>query len=121
MRTYIPWLLLVVVLNTAGQISIKKGVVGISGIAVREVGRMAGTLALSGWVWTGLVLYGASLALWLVILSRVELSFAYPFLSLSYVLVLALGAFALQEAVNPWRIGGVACIVVGLVLISRSV
>jgi drug/metabolite transporter (DMT)-like permease len=121
MRSYIPLLLLIVLLNTTGQICIKKGVGAISKLQVAEAGRMALTLLGSGWVWLGLAVYVFSLLGWLYTLSRVELSFAYPFLSLSYLLIMLWGAFVLGEGVNAWRVAGILAICVGLFCISRSV
>jgi multidrug transporter EmrE-like cation transporter len=54
------------------------------------------------------------------VLSRVELSFAYPFLSLAYVVVAAYAYFVFKEDVNNFRIAGIALICMGTILISRS-
>ena len=53
-------------------------------------------------------------------LSRVDLSFAYPFLSVSYVLVLLTGYFWFGETINASQIGGVALICVGTFFVARS-
>jgi multidrug transporter EmrE-like cation transporter len=50
----------------------------------------------------------------------VDLSFAYPFLSLAYVVVTAYAYFVFNEDVNQFRIAGIALICIGTVLISRS-
>jgi drug/metabolite transporter (DMT)-like permease len=71
-------------------------------------------------VLTGLFLYFISAAIWLVILSTVDLSFAYPFIGLSYVLVLILSRFILKEEVNPIRWIGAFIITAGVVIISRG-
>jgi drug/metabolite transporter (DMT)-like permease len=72
------------------------------------------------YVWAGLFLFGLSALVWLVVLSRASLSFAYPFAALTYVLILLFDAFVLDEAVPPLRWGGVAFIAVGIFLISRT-
>jgi drug/metabolite transporter (DMT)-like permease len=56
----------------------------------------------------------------LYVLSKVELSFAYPFLSLAYVAVAVFAYFIFREDLNAWRIAGIAFICVGTVLIARS-
>ena len=56
----------------------------------------------------------------LIVLSRVEISFAYPFLGLSFVLITLWGYFALGEAVTPWRVAGVLLICSGVALVARS-
>lgn len=71
-------------------------------------------------VWGGLSLFVASASVWLIVLSRTSLSFAYPFASLTYVLILVFDRFVLKESITPLRYGGVACIITGLVLISRT-
>ena len=56
----------------------------------------------------------------LFVLSKVDLSFAYPFLSLAYVLVAVLAWRLFGEDLNTLRIGGIALICVGTVLIAQS-
>jgi drug/metabolite transporter (DMT)-like permease len=71
-------------------------------------------------VWAGLALFGASALVWLVVLSRVSLSFAYPFASLTYVLILVFDRFWLHESVPALRWGGVALIIAGIVLVAQT-
>jgi len=71
-------------------------------------------------VWGGLFLFGLSALVWLVVLSRASLSFAYPFAALTYVLILLFDLFVLDETVPPLRWGGVAFIAIGIFLISRT-
>ena len=68
----------------------------------------------------GLACYGASILAWVFVLSRVEASFAYPFLGLGFVLVALAGALLLGEAMSLHRIGATALIVAGVVLLSAS-
>jgi drug/metabolite transporter (DMT)-like permease len=68
----------------------------------------------------GLSLFVVSAAVWLVVLSRASLSFAYPFVSLTYVLILVFDRLVLHETVSGLRWGGVLLIVAGIVLISRT-
>jgi multidrug transporter EmrE-like cation transporter len=71
-------------------------------------------------VLAGLACYVVSVGLWLVALSRVEVSVAYPMLSLGYV-VNALAAWWLfGEALGPARFGGIALILLGVFLIART-
>lgn len=71
-------------------------------------------------IWAGLLTFGVSAAVWLMVLSRVSLSFAYPFASLTYVLILVFDRFVLHETIAPLRYAGVALVIAGLVLISRT-
>jgi drug/metabolite transporter (DMT)-like permease len=56
----------------------------------------------------------------LYVLSKVELSFAYPFLSLAYVAVAVFAYFVFHEDMNAWRIAGIGFICVGTILIAQS-
>jgi len=71
-------------------------------------------------VWGGLAIFVLSAAVWLVVLSRASLSFAYPFASLTYVLILVFDRFVLHEPISGLRYAGVALIIAGLLLISRT-
>jgi len=67
-----------------------------------------------------LLIYGFSALFWLVALLRADLSFAYPFLSLTYVAVLLGGAILFDERITPLRVIGFIVIVVGLLVVTRS-
>jgi len=54
------------------------------------------------------------------VLSRVDISFAYPFLGLSFVLITVYGYLVLQEPLNIWKIAGVLFIVTGVSLVAKS-
>jgi undecaprenyl phosphate-alpha-L-ara4N flippase subunit ArnF len=74
------------------------------------------------WILGGLIAYGVSLFAWLNVLARMPLSFAYPLVSLSYVLVYA-GAVAspfLAEALTPMRAAGVVLVACGAAIVSST-
>jgi multidrug transporter EmrE-like cation transporter len=75
---------------------------------------------LNGYVIGGLVVMVISMGSHLVVLSRVDISYAYPFLGLSFVLTTAWGYFILSEDVNAWRVLGVALIFAGVSCVARS-
>ena len=70
-------------------------------------------------VWIGLGLFGLSAIVWLAVLSRAALSYAYPFAALTYVVIVAYDA-ARGQGVSGLRWAGVALIVAGIVLVSRT-
>jgi len=72
------------------------------------------------WVFVGLVTFVISMASHLYVLSKVELSFAYPFLSLAYVAVAVAAWLLFSEDLNAWRIAGIGFICVGTALIAQS-
>lgn len=68
----------------------------------------------------GLVFYGASLILWMMVLTRENLSFVYPLVAFSYVVTVTLSRFVLHEPVPSLRWLGLAVIVFGILLIAKS-
>jgi drug/metabolite transporter (DMT)-like permease len=95
------------------QVVASNGQVGFDGGSLRAV-------VSTPYVWLGLVLFGASAVVWLVVLSRTTLSFAYPFASLTYVLILLADRFLLDQRIPPLRYAGVAFIIVGIVLVAQT-
>ena len=71
-------------------------------------------------VWLGLATFVFSAAVWLIVLSKASLSFAYPFASLTYVLILVFDRLVLHQPISGIRYAGVALIIGGLLLISRT-
>ena len=69
---------------------------------------------------SGLFLYVISAAIWLIVLSAVDLSFAYPFIGFTYVMVLVLSKLILKEDVSPIRWAGALIITIGVIVISRG-
>lgn len=70
-------------------------------------------------LWGGLFCYGLSMVFWLFVLSRLELSKAYPMVSLGYVFTLILGYFYLGESINTYKIIGVFFIIIGVMFIAK--
>ena len=77
------------------------------------------TFMLRPWVMAGLTLYVISTFTWLLLISRVRLSVAYPMISMSYVIVMLLSVVILHESVN-WKfaIAGLTCIGIGVSFIG---
>jgi drug/metabolite transporter (DMT)-like permease len=68
----------------------------------------------------GVAIFGISTLLWLFALAKADLSFAYPFLSLTYIVVLFGGALLFHESVTLMRVIGFAVIVTGVWIVARS-
>ncbi len=68
----------------------------------------------------GLAVYGLGAVLWLLVLSKLPVSAVYPLVSLAIVFVVVIGTAFLHETVSFARIAGVAVVIAGLLLISRS-
>ncbi|HBK07463.1 MAG TPA: small multi-drug resistant family protein [Acetobacteraceae bacterium] len=114
--------LLSVSLSAVAQVLFK---LGMSSEAVRAAlaggspVRTALAVFLSPGVLGGLSLYGIGTVLWLGVLSRIEVSQAYPFVGLGFVLTALIGYALFGDTLGPTRIGGIALIMAGIFLISR--
>lgn len=113
-------LLLSVVTGALGQVSLKKGMLSTRVGSLAELASSPGVLLGNGWLWLGGALYGASFALWLVVLSRMDLSKAYPMVSLGYLVTSLLGVLLFGEHLSATRISGLAVVMVGVFLLARS-
>ena len=122
MAKFIPLILFTVLTNFLSQIMLKKGMTSIDKFEISAVGIFSSLLniVINPYVFFGLIMMVVSMGTHLVVLSRVEISFAYPFLGLSFVLITAYGYLVLGEAVNVWRIVGVLLICSGVALVARS-
>lgn len=119
---YIPLILFTVLTNFLSQIMLKKGMTSIPSFEMTP-GGIAGagfSILFNPFVFFGLVMMVVSMGSHLVVLSRVDISFAYPFLGLSFVLITLYGHFVLSESVNIYRIAGVLLICGGVALVARS-
>jgi multidrug transporter EmrE-like cation transporter len=71
-------------------------------------------------IWLGFTFFGIGAMFWLSVLSRVNLSWAYPMLSIGYILLLIFSALFLKEHVSLIRWVGALVICLGIVLVFRS-
>jgi drug/metabolite transporter (DMT)-like permease len=78
------------------------------------------SIASNEYVILGLFMYGASAALWLFVLARMDVSFAYPFVSLGFILTMLFGYFILGELMNLWRVIGTVLVIMGVIFVSHS-
>lgn len=119
----IALLLVSVVFATAGQLTLKGAMEAIGRIGTAQVSDAGQTIARAvkePLLWIGLLLFGISALFWLVVLSRVDLSLAYPFVGVSYIVVVALARFMFHEQVPTLRWIGVSIIAFGIALIGIS-
>lgn len=119
---YIAFILFTVMTNAAAQLMLKHGMMTLGPIIFAGVNPILKILQIvfSPWVFAGLATFVISMASHLYVLSKVELSFAYPFLSLAYVAVAVFAYFVFREDLNAWRIAGIGFICVGTILIAQG-
>ena len=111
-----------VLLNACAQLLLKAGTnrVGEFAFSLANVIPVGSRLAFNPYIAGGLACYVVSVVVWILALSRIPVSIAYPMLSIGYV-VNALAAWALfGEALGPQKLAGIAFIVVGVFLVARS-
>ena len=122
MNTAVVYILISVVGGAIGQVMLKKGMstMGPLTLSAQTLIRSIWQMVTNPWVFFGLLIYGLGTVFWLAALSRVDLSYAYPFASLSYVVMLIFSYFIFHESISLLRIAGTVVIIIGVLLISRS-
>jgi len=118
----VMWIALVVlfgaiVLGAAGQVCLK---LGLTKLGAQSAFVVVTAMFRNWYVLAGFVAYGLSSLLYLLALSRLDLSYAYPFVAISYVLVAILAWLILNEAVPPLRVLALAIICIGVVILALS-
>lgn len=111
-----------VLLNTGAQLGLKAATRATGPINVAVGNMRPAAIALAGEpaFWAALAAYGLSVLVWIIGLSRVPVSQAYPLLSLGYVVTAVLAWWLLGEALSAARMTGIGIIIVGVVLVTRS-
>ncbi len=122
MRTQLPWvpiavLLFAIALGVAGQILLK---MGLNRLGEKPSPVQVLKSLLTPLIFGGFVCYGVSSLFYLQALSRMPLSYAYPMIALSYVGVVVASWKLLGEQVNALRIGGLAVIIIGVIMLALS-
>jgi drug/metabolite transporter (DMT)-like permease len=111
-----------VLLNAAAQLLLKAGtnVLGVITLTRDNWIGQFGRMAVEPHFIAGVACYGVSLIVWIIGLSRVPVSMAYPLLSLGYVINAVAAHYLLGEAVTVGRWLGIGFIVVGVWMVARS-
>jgi multidrug transporter EmrE-like cation transporter len=111
-----------VMLNAAAQLLLKAGSRAITDVSfsLANTWTLAARMALNPPILGGLALYVISVVFWILALSRVDVSVAYPMLSIGYIVSALAGWLLFSEAVSPARVAGIVVIIVGVWLVARS-
>lgn len=113
-------ILLSVVCSSLAHVALKIGMNAVRATPAAGPWEYALRTALNPFVILGMGLHFVALAIWLYALSKVDVSYAYPFIALGFVLVLAYSHFFLHENLNLWRLAGVLLICGGVALVAKS-
>lgn len=100
-----------VLLNAGAQLLLK------AGTNARPLGL---ALAIEPHILAGLACYVVSVVVWVVALSKVPVSIAYPMLSIGYVVNAVAAYYLLGETLTPMRLAGIGVIIVGVFIVARS-
>ncbi|PAF43962.1 SMR family transporter [Helicobacter sp. 11S02596-1] len=116
MIKFIPLILFSVALNAFAQLFIKKGMVTLGELHLSLAFIYRGVL--NPYLWGGFVCYALSILTWMVVLSKVNVSIAYPFLSVGFILTAFLAYFMFGEPLDTNKMIGIVLICIGLVFLS---
>ena len=111
-----------VLLNAAAQLLLKAGTNGIGAFAFTadNLVPVGIKVASNPFIVSGLGCYAVSVVVWIMALSRVEVSLAYPMLSIGYVVNAVAAWYLFGEALSAQRMIGIGTIIVGVFLVARS-
>ena len=111
-----------VMLNATAQILMKAGTnaIGHFEFSMQNILPIGLKLATEWHIIAALFCYAISVVVWILALSRVPVSIAFPMLSMAYVVNALAAWYFLGEAFNPTKLIGMAIIILGVVIISRA-
>lgn len=111
-----------VLLNSAAQLALKASVhdMGAIVLTMDSLVPVAWRLARQPWLWAGLSCYGISVVVWIMALSRVDVTIAYPMLSIGYVVSAVAAWLLFGEALTASRLLGITIIILGVVVLARA-
>jgi multidrug transporter EmrE-like cation transporter len=119
--THLILILASVFLTASGQLFFKRGMSALNlSQPQAPLWKLMGQGLLNGYVLLGFLFFGTGALLWLAVLAKEEVSYAYPLSSLGYVIVLVGSYHLFNEPLSPVRIIGIGLIILGAVFIEYS-
>ena len=111
-----------VMLNAAAQILMKAGtnVIGHFEFSVENILPIGLKLATEWHIVVALGCYALSVIIWILALSRVPVSIAFPLLSMAYIVTAVAAWYLLGEALSLTKVAGIIVIILGVIIISRA-
>lgn len=107
-------------ITATAQIVLKLGVNRLGVFQVDKIVEFFFKAAASPYILGGTSLYVFSLGLWLVILSKANVSYAYPIMGMSYIFSILLAMLVLHERANGWQWLGAGIIIIGIFFVTRQ-
>jgi len=111
-----------VLLNAGAQLLLKAGMNNIGEISFQwsQLWQVGTTVAFNPFIMVGFGFYAISVMVWLVVLSKVDVSVAYPMLSLGFIVNAFAAYFLFGENLSPIRLIGITTIILGVFIVARS-
>ncbi len=111
-----------VALNALAQLFVRQGMLKIGSVSL-EIGQlwnMVLSFFTNLYLWGGMLCYAVSLVLWMVVLSKVNVSLAYPFSCVGFIITAVLAYFFLNEPLTLQKCIGIAVICLGVIILTYS-
>jgi len=111
-----------VMLNAAAQILMKAGTnsIGYFEFSMENIVPIGLKLATEWHIVVALGCYALSVVIWMLALSRVPVSIAFPLLSMAYIVTAVAAWYLLGEALSLTKLAGIGVIILGVIIISRA-
>ncbi len=109
-----------VLLAAGGQLLLKKGMTGFGAIGGRAIWGMLFQVLCQPAILAGLAAFVVSSVLWLAVLSRNDLSYAYPMVSVSYIAVIIGSRVLFGERIDAWKVLGILLICLGVTSMAQT-
>jgi multidrug transporter EmrE-like cation transporter len=109
-------------LNAVAQIALRKAMLSLGALPASssEILSFAASALVNLWFCTGMLCFAFSIGLWLVVLSKLEVSVAYPLASMGYLVTAVVGYVFLGEDIGMMRIIGLGLVCAGVAVISST-
>ena len=108
-----------ILLGSFAQYLLKKGITDVTRVSNGFIQLLKNSVSNISLI-IGLSFYALSMVFWLYVLSKMQLSKAYPMVSLGYVFTMFLGYFLLNESLSAFKLIGIMLIICGVIFISRG-
>jgi len=114
--------LLAVFLNSVAQLALKAAVNRIDNFNFEwsNLSSLFYQFGTNPWLWLGMICYVISFLVWIFVLSKTDVSIAYPLAALGYVITAFMAYFLLGEHITFLRIAGTIVILLGVFMVARS-
>ena len=99
-------------MNRFGEVS--------SDLSIANIWQVSLKIISNPYIMLGIAFQVIALVVWLYVLKKVEVSYAYPLIALGFVFVLLVGYFFMNESLNSYKLAGIALIIAGIFVLSRQ-